>query len=301
MQTVCMKGDPHMFFAKAPGRFLLLLLSFLTAAVWSAGCMAPPEQSDDKLVIAVSIPPQKAFVTAICQDQAQVVTVILPGYSPANYEPDAREMQQLSEADVYFSIGVAAEEAYILPRLGSVPVVDLAERVARELPDRRFASGSRDPHIWLSVARVRIMAGAILEAVVELDPDKADFYTANARIFLEELDQLEQDIHALLADDAGQTIVVYHPSYGYLADEAGLRMLSLEEEGKEATPQHLQNLIDQAREASVGVIFCQAEIDSRQSAAFAEEIGVRIQILDPLSEDYVANMRAIARAFADAS
>ena len=78
-------------------------------------------------------------------------------------------------------------------------------------------------------------------------------------------------------------------------------MWALEENGKEATPQHLQAVIDRARQAEIQVIFCQAEIDSRQSAAFAEEIGAGIQILDPLSEDYIANMRAIAKAFADAS
>ncbi len=77
-------------------------------------------------------------------------------------------------------------------------------------------------------------------------------------------------------------------------------MWALEENGKEATPQHLKRHRP-GPQAEIRVIFCQAEIDSRQSAAFAEEIGANIQILDPLSEDYLANMRAIAKAFADAS
>jgi len=296
MQTICMKGDESMLLRRFLTGFLALIL-----AMTVAGCEPEPDPGGGKKIIAVSIPPQKAFATAICGDEMQVITVIPPGNSPANYEPDAREMQLLSKADLYFSIGVAAESAFILPRLGSIQVVDLAARVARELPDRHFASGRRDPHIWLSVARARVMVRAMLEAITKLDPGRADVYAANAQVFLDELDLLEQDMRALLSGRTDHPIVVYHPSYGYLADELGLEMWALEENGKEATPQHLQAVIDRARQAEIQVIFCQAEIDSRQSAAFAEEIGAGIQILDPLSEDYIANMRAIAKAFADAS
>ena len=296
MQTIRMKGDENMLLRRFLTGFLALVL-----AMTVAGCEPEPDPDGGKKIIAVSIPPQKAFAAAICGDEMQIITVIPPGNSPANYEPDAREMQYLSKADLYFSIGVAAESAFILPRLCSIQVVDLAARVARELPDRHFASGSRDPHIWLSVARARVMVEAMLEAITKLDPGRADVYAVNAQAFLDELDRLEQDMRALLAGHTDRPIVVYHPSYGYLADELDLEMWALEENGKEATPQHLQAIIDRARQAEIRVIFCQAEIDSRQSAAFAEEIGANIQILDPLSEDYIANMRAIARAFADAS
>jgi zinc transport system substrate-binding protein len=47
-------------------------------------------------------------------------------------------------------------------------------------------------------------------------------------------------------------------------------------------------------------VFYQAEIDSRQSKAFAEEIGgVTIQ-LEPLSGDYLGNLKRMAQAFRDA-
>jgi zinc transport system substrate-binding protein len=93
--------------------------------------------------------------------------------------------------------------------------------------------------------------------------------------------------------------VVYHPAFGYFADDYGLTMVALEEEGKEATPQHLQDVIDFAKSENIKVIFYQAEIDSSQSAAFAEELGGKTMELSPLSGDYIENLKAMAGLMAE--
>jgi zinc transport system substrate-binding protein len=58
-------------------------------------------------------------------------------------------------------------------------------------------------------------------------------------------------------------------------------MYALEEEGKEATVSHLEEMIDLAKEEQIKVIFYQAEIDSSQSQAFAEELGGETMELSP--------------------
>jgi zinc transport system substrate-binding protein len=279
---------------------MALYLIVLSIVCPVAACSVPKDAGlvDSRLTIAVTIPPQKAFVAAVCGDRADIEVLVPPGNSPGNYEPDAMQMQQLSGADVYFTIGVATEKANILPRVSHLPVFDLAAAVSEHYPDRLLAPESRDPHIWLSVRRVKVMIEVIADEVSRLDPEYASLYQANAQDYLEQLDTLEQDMAALLSGASGQTVLVYHPSFGYLADEYGLEMLALEQDGKEATPQHLQELVDLACQKSIRTIFCQAEIDSRQSAAFAEEIGASIVVLYPLAEDYLENMRAIASAFA---
>jgi zinc transport system substrate-binding protein len=291
MQTICMKGDVSMLLRRFLTGFLVLVL-----AMTVAGCEPEPDPDGGKKIIAVSILPQKAFATAICGDEMQVITVIPPGNSPANYEPDAREMQYLSKADLYFSIGVAAERR--LSCRGSVPYRGgPGRRVARELPDRHFASYSRDPHIWLSShgpghgrGDARAITSWIRAAPMSMPP--------TPRLFLMSWTFSNRTCARCLA---GQPPDRRLPSFLRLScRRAGLEMWALEENGKEATPQHLKRHRP-GPQAEIRVIFCQAEIDSRQSAAFAEEIGANIQILDPLSEDYLANMRAIAKAFADAS
>jgi len=54
-----------------------------------------------------------------------------------------------------------------------------------------------------------------------------------------------------------------------------------------------------AKENNYKVIFYQAEIDSSQTDAFANEIGGKAMQLDPLSPEYLNNLREMAQTFLD--
>lgn len=75
-----------------------------------------------------------------------------------------------------------------------------------------------------------------------------------------------------------------------------MTMYALEEDGKEATPQKLAEMVDLAKADGIKTIFSQAEIDSKQPDAFAEEVGGTKVMLAPLSEDYISNLKTMADA-----
>ncbi|MPN61082.1 hypothetical protein SDC9_208816 [bioreactor metagenome] len=77
-------------------------------------------------------------------------------------------------------------------------------------------------------------------------------------------------------------------------------MYALEEEGKEATIEHLQDMIDLAKEENIKVVFYQEEIDSSQSESFAEEIGGKTTQLAPLAADYIGNLKKMAQIMGEA-
>ncbi len=258
------------------------------------------EASAEKPIIPVTIVPEQTFVEAVCGDLAEVITMVPPGNSPANYEPTPAEMEKFSDAALYFSIGVPTEEANILPNVGDVTVVALQDAVAEVYPERTFESGERDPHIWLSPKRVKVMIETIAEEMSTLDPDNASVYNDNADAYIEELDELDTEIKAALEGVQSKAFIVYHPAFGYFADDYGLTMYALEEDGKEATAEHLQEMIDFAKEENIKVIFYQEEIDSSQSEAFAEEIGGETMQLTPLAANYIENLKAMAQLMAEA-
>ncbi|HWQ51357.1 MAG TPA: zinc ABC transporter substrate-binding protein, partial [Terriglobales bacterium] len=243
--------------------------------------------------------PEATFVKAVCGDAVEVVTLVPPGYSPENYEPTPMEMEKFSKAAVYFTVGVPVEEASILKNAGDVKIVPLQDEVAAAYPDRTFESGDRDPHIWLSPKRAKVMVESIAREMCALDEANADVYRANAEEYLAQLDELDKTITDALAGVQNRKFVVYHPAFGYFADDYGLTMVALEEEGKEATPKHLQDVIDIAKAENIKVIFYQAEIDSSQSAAFAEELGGKTMELSPLAADYIENLKAMAALMAE--
>jgi len=274
-----------------------LVITLFGFAVFSA---CNPHETGDKTVVAVTILPQKALVKAVCGDLAEVVTLVPPGYSPGNYEPTPQEMADFGRASVYFTIGVPTETKNILPKAGDMEVVDLPAEVKNAYPDREFSPGKRDPHIWLSPKRAKVMVEKIAETMAGLDAGNSQIYLKNAQAYLDELDLIDAYIQTIFEDIESNKIIVFHPAYGYFADDYGLEMYALEQDGKEAAPQHLQDMIDLAAAEDIRVIFSQAEIDSNQVQAFAEEIHGEVIMLEPLSEYYIANLKRMADAISGA-
>ncbi len=74
--------------------------------------------ADGKINVYTSILPQKFFVEKIGGDRVTVDVLVIPGKSPAIYEPAPKQVLNLSNADVFFRIGVPFEIAFI-PNLRS--------------------------------------------------------------------------------------------------------------------------------------------------------------------------------------
>jgi zinc transport system substrate-binding protein len=280
----------------------IVAITLILSTICLFGCSKETinETKDEKPMIAVSIVPEQTFVEAVCGDLVDIVTLIPPGNSPENYEPTAQVMEKFSDASLYFSIGVPTEEANILPNAGDVKVISLKEEVAKVYEDRTFESGERDPHIWLSPKRVKVMVEVIAREMGELDPDHKETYDKNATDYIAQLDEVDQAMKNALEGVTNKKFIVYHPAFGYIADDYGLKMYTLEEEGTEATAQHLQEMIDLAKKESIKVIFYQEEMDSSQSEAFAEEIGGKTIELAPLAADYINNLKNMAQTLDEA-
>ncbi len=270
---------------------LIVLVSCFIISVTACGDNI---ENNGKVNVAVSIVPQETFVKAVGGDLVSVVTMIPAGASAENYQPTVKQMAAFEQSDVYFSIGVPAEETNIIPNVGDVKVVSMVEKVEAVYDSITFENGVRDPHMWLSPKRVIVMIEAICDELSVIDVENKDVYEANAKSYIEELNSLDLTIKDALSNMKNKAFIVYHPAFGYLASDYGLTMYALEEEGKEATVEHLAEMVDFAKENNIKVIFYQAEIDSNQSQTFADEIGGKTSKLEPLSPDYINNLKSMA-------
>lgn len=98
---------------KKTAAFLFMAFLFLTLFItmpFSDTALAK------KPVVFVSILPQKYFVEQIAGDTVDIEVMVMPGASPATYEPRPRQMTKLATADVYLAIGVPFEQTW-LPRI----------------------------------------------------------------------------------------------------------------------------------------------------------------------------------------
>lgn len=289
---------------------LILMVVFIVVLAAIAGCAkeqdkskAKPAAGDEltRIKVAVSIVPQASFVKAVGGDNVEIITLVPPGYNPENYAPNPQLMEKLSQANLYFTIGVPCEKASILPKTASLnknlQIIDLAGQVEKVYPALEIAPGEKDPHIWLSPKRVKEMVKIMARELAAIDPAHQSVYAENARDYMAQLDQLDAEIKDSLKDIPNRTFIVYHPAFAYFADEYALKMVALEEEGKEASPLDLQRVIDLAKKEKIKVVFYQAELDSKQARTLAAEIGGRTEMIAPLAPDYIENLQKTARIF----
>lgn len=258
----------------------------------------------DKLEVFVSIPPQACFVERLGQPMVNVSVLVGPGHSPHTYEPTPRQMADLGRAEIFFRIGEVFERRLvekIEPLFPDLLVVDTRKGVPLLYSDHGshghggdHHGPDADPHIWLDPKRIKIQAATICEALVKARPGHEDLFRANLRRFLEDLDRLDRTISNLLAPLKGEAIYVFHPAFGYFADSYGLRQIALEIDGKEPGARRLAEIIQQAREDEVRVIFTQPRFTNRYAEAMARDIGAVVVSLDPLAPQCLANLEHMA-------
>lgn len=273
-----------------------------------AACSNQSSQSE-RLTVAVTVLPQEAFVKAVAGDLVDVVTLVPPGASPESYQPSPKQMTGLSKASLYFTVGMASEQTNILPGAASLnkklQVINLPEYVDAIYPARFFDAtedpdhAGRDPHMWMSPRRVIVMVNVIKDQLKAIDPKNASIYETNAATYIKELEAIDQELKAAFDQMTTSKFIIMHPSLGYFADDYGLTMVELEQDGKASSAEHMKVVIDYARTNDIKVIFYQAEFDSQQAKTLAAEVGGTTMALEVLSPDYINNLKEILTVFKD--
>lgn len=286
------------------------------------------EEDDGTLNVMVSILPQVNFVNKVGGEYVNVEAMIREGFSPATYEPIPEQMKRLAETDLYFRIGhVPFEKTYMEDIAQTNPemsVIDTSEGVSlREIEahshdgeeeheedhegegdhedNKHEGETGDDPHIWLSPQRVKIQVEHIYNALVEEQPENQEYFLANKDAFIQELDALDKELKQVLAPFEGKTMFVYHPAFGYLADDYGFKQEHFQIQGKDPSIEEVQDIIAQAQEEEVTVIFVQKQFSTSTARAIAEEINGSVIQIDPLAQDYITNMKQIANTIAFSS
>jgi len=271
-------------------------------------------ESDGRLPVYVSIPPQKYFVERVGGRHVRVGVLLKPGQSMHTYEPTPKQMVELSAAKVYFRIG-APFESQVVDKVGQalkgLYLVDTNEgltlRTTTEPGEQEEQAGGPgeakghipeqgepDLHTWMSPRLVKTQATNVCRALVHVDPLHQADYQANLATLVTDLDQLDAQTAAALRPLKGREFFVFHPAFGYFGEAYGLKQVAIETGGKQPSAKQLQRLIDKAKASGTKLIFVQPQFSRRGAQAVAQAIGGAVVPLDDLAEDYINNLRHVA-------
>ncbi len=267
--------------------------------------------------VFVSILPQKYFAERVAGEHVKVTVMVGNGKSPATYEPTPKQMVLLDNSQLYFKIGVPFESIWIdairelNPDLeiieccteiitrhdeGNSLEHNVEEQNAKEHAKKEHAL---DPHIWTSPVNAKYIALKMKNALIDSYPVYAKEFEINYSRLIEDLDRLDQDIKSSLAHLKNRYIVVSHPSWGYYAEAYDLIQVPIEVEGKEVRAKSLVKLIEFARSKNINRIFVQKQFNKNSAEIIAREIAADVIELDPLAEDYIANLYYVTDAISN--
>lgn len=261
----------------------------LVLALILAGCSAAAgaEKPDGRLLVAASFYTMADFTEKIAGGRARVVTLAPAGAEPHDWEPSARDIATLEEAELLVLNGAGFEHwaGGMLAALGekAPPAVETAAAVSA-LEGETHDDRELDPHVWLDPVNAKAQMTAIRDALAALDPAGAEEYDANLRRWAGECDKLDREYRETLEPLPGREIVVAHAAFGYLCGRYGLTQVpvrGLSPEG-EPDPARMAEIIDYAGSRAVKVVFFERTASPKVAEAIAREIGAQTAVLDPI-------------------
>ena len=261
-------------------------------------------QKDEKPILTVTLEPLRYFTEAIASDHYQVVSMVPKGSSPESYDPTPQQLVNLSRSQAYLRIGYIGFEQAWMKRLEEnnpdMKVFDTSQGVdlirgEGHWHGDHFHEGGVEPHIWNSTRNANVIANNIYTALCELDAAHEADYKHRLDSLKQIINQTDADVRTSL-ENADSTFLIYHPALSYFARDYGLKQISIEEEGKEPSPAQLKALIEACRKENAHTIFVQQEFDQRNAQLIADELGVNVVSINPLSYDWPEEMLRVAQA-----
>ena len=272
---------------------LAILLIFTTVL---CGCNNRSVDGEKK-TIYVTIAPLQAIVEEVTGGDYNVETLVPKGASPENFEPTAKQLMTLNDAEQIFAVGlINFEQSLISSVKESDRIVNLADGIELIAGSCSHCghhhSHGVDPHIWTSPRALKRMVENIGEAMQRIAPDSMK-YIDNTYKLLRKLDVLDSLCNNKINANSIDAMMIYHPAFTYYANDYGIEQISVEQDGKEPSPRQLTELVERARKHNVTKIFIQPQYSKDKLRALATECGAKIVEVDPLSEDIVAEIERV--------
>jgi len=280
-------------------------LLLMGIGVWYAFSHKPQFFVQTKPKIAATIFPVFDITRNIVGDRAQVVQIIPPGASPHTFEVTPQTALGLQGVKAIFKIGSGLDDWIDdVAKSGSpdAPIFALSQRIDL----RRFADGSVDPHYWLDLSNVQVIAKNISDAVSEIDPANKDYYQSNLAAYSKKLETADGEITGLLSNISQKNIATFHNAWYYFTKRYGLNVVTAFEPfpGKEPAPRYLAEFINEIKKYNLKVVFTEPQFSSQSLEQIAKDQGVALVLINPVDggaagdSDFISVLEDDARIMA---
>ncbi len=251
------------------------------------------EQKQNKLTIATTIVPYKYLISEIAGNKVEILSSLPEKASPHHFDPSAKLIEEISQVDNYFRVGpyLNFEEVW----LGKLKDMNSELRVFDLSDGINFID--HDPHVWLAPENLNIIAKNIFQNLVQLIPAEEETFEKNYNNFIKRNNKIKSEIDSVIVQKGIKTMLVYHGSWTYFANEFGIKQLVIEYGSKEPTPQKIKSILEEAKNYRVPVVFVDPQHGTASSQLIADELSIPISVLRPLEENVLKNLIEVKNNF----
>lgn len=252
-----------------PKNLRIVAASLAVGTLLLAGCSGPnAAEDDDRPMVLTTFTVLADIAENVAGDHLRVESITKPGAEIHGYEPTPGDIRRAADADLILDNGLNLEVWFAqFVETIDVPHVVVSDGVdAIDITGDAYA-GTPNPHAWMSPANVQLYADTMAEAFAELDPTHADDYAANADAYKADLQQVQDDLVAALAElpETQRALVTCEGAFSYLARDAGLTEAYIWPVNAEqqATPQQIAQVIEFVDDNDVPAVFCESTVSDK--------------------------------------
>ena len=272
-------------------------------------------KGEDKLIVITSIFPLYDFSSRIGGDQVAVFNMLPPGADAHDYEPTAKQTMAIADADIFAYNGAGFElwidkilgaldgdhQLHILNATEGLPLLEANEEehdhehsAIAELwygfiglfgfEHEHHDHGPNDPHVWLNPQLALQQAEKVLEVLIQVRPEQAEYFTNNFSELRDELILLDQQFEEQLQDMSERTFVVSHSGYAYLAERYQLEQVAIAgiHPGSEPSNKEIRAIIDFLKQSDNRNVFFETTVSNKTAQVIATEANAQTLVLHPL-------------------
>ncbi|WP_026485795.1 metal ABC transporter solute-binding protein, Zn/Mn family [Caldanaerobius polysaccharolyticus] len=251
--------------------FVLLLI---TITIFSSACNKNPVKDNEAKNVYTTVYPIYDFTKKIAGNKLNVKNIIPPGVEPHQWEPATRDIAEISTSDLVLYLGLNLDSWVTDIISGSNTKI---AQVSKGIPVIRYGSAV-NPHLWLSPKRAIAIATNIKEALVSVDSKNKPYYEKNYIKLKNQLQKLDEDYTNALKSTSNKAFVVYHSAFDYLAQDYGLKQISLTgaNDEQEPSPSKIAYIINYIKENHIKYVFTETLTSPKAIKTIAADAHVKV-------------------------
>lgn len=280
------------------------------------------DNTKGKLKVVTTIFPEYDITRAIAKDKVDLELMIKPGVDVHSFTPTPQDIKTVQNSDIFVYGGTEHDKwvenltkSIDMKNKKVVKLVDGIQQLEEESVDgmkhehhnddekkdehnhdhkhekkdkhnhdhENESDKELDPHYWTSPKNAIQMVKTITNALVEKDPDNAEFYKENAKNYIKQLEGVDKELHDVVDNAKIKKVVIADRfPFRYLFKDLGLEYRALFSGcsvESTASAGQIKKMVDYVKENKIPVVYHIEMGKGELAETVAKNSGAKVKLL----------------------